>query len=50
MIWGLTAGISYGVFGAYSGKLTKLDQKGFLLTAIFISMHLSTPLAIIDIG
>ena len=50
VLWGLLAGVSYGLFGAYSGTLTDRDQKGFLLLAIFMSVVLIIPPALIEMG
>lgn len=50
ILWGLTAGISYGLFGAYSGTLTEQEQRGFLLVAILVSLVLILPPALLEIG
>lgn len=47
LVWGLIAGIAYGVFGAYSGTLKEEDQKTFLLVSIILSLLLiSIPAAL----
>lgn len=47
ILWGLLAGVSYGLFGAYSGTKNELEQKIFLFTAISVSVLLiSIPAAI----
>ena len=47
LVWGLIAGIAYGVFGAYSGTISEEDQKNFLLFSIVFSLLLiSIPAAL----
>jgi len=61
ILWGLLAGISYGLFGAYSGIVNRDEQKVFLFTAIALSLLLisipaaiesrhSGPLTVLDIA
>jgi drug/metabolite transporter (DMT)-like permease len=45
-LWGLSAGISYGFFSAYSSKVPAGEQSMFLLAAIFSSWLLSLVIAI----
>jgi len=47
LVWGLIAGIAYGIFGAYSGTLNEDDQHIFLLVSILLSLLLiSIPAAL----
>lgn len=48
ILWGLLAGISYGLFGAYSGVINRDEQKVFLLTAIALSLLLISVPALIE--
>lgn len=48
ILWGLLAGITYGLFSAYSGLINRDEQKVFLLTAIALSLLLISVPAIIE--
>jgi drug/metabolite transporter (DMT)-like permease len=50
VLWGLLAGVSYGFFSAYSGTLTEVEQKRFLLVAITISLLLILPFTAFEVG
>src|SRR5258706_1168272 len=45
LLWGLTAGIAYGIFSAYSSNVHHEDQPMFLLIATFSSWLISLFLA-----
>lgn len=46
LFWGLLTGLSYGIFSAYSARLSEQQQPIFLLTAILVSLALITPLGL----
>ncbi|KAA3642214.1 MAG: DMT family transporter [Chloroflexi bacterium] len=46
VLWGLLSGLSYGIFSAYSARLSENEQPVFLLTAILISLILTTPMGL----
>lgn len=48
--WGLLSGISYGIFSAYSGTVTKERQGGFLLSSIITSLVLMMLFSIKEIS
>jgi drug/metabolite transporter (DMT)-like permease len=50
ILWGLLAGFSYGLFGAYSGTIEKEQQKVFLFVSISISLLLLSIPAALEIG
>lgn len=41
LLWGLSAGIAYGIFSTYSSRVPKNDQRMFLLASIFVSWILA---------
>lgn len=46
LLWGLNAGIAYGIFSAYSSSVPKQQQTLFLLAAIFSSWILSVLISV----
>jgi drug/metabolite transporter (DMT)-like permease len=48
--WGLVAGLSYGLFSAFSGTVPKQEQSIFLLISISLSLMLSSIFSYGEIG
>lgn len=50
LLWGLSSGVSYGIFSSYSSKITNEDRSAFLFSSILVSLVLISIFSIQEIN